>query len=97
MIFPVRGHEALLQRNIDRGCRIYYNTNRVLGLREKMAKVLVKTDRYNGRYVAMKSFNDTRIVGSGKDPETALKQATAKGFKDPVLVYIPEKEMVHIY
>jgi len=62
-----------------------------------MDRVLVKTDRYNGRYVALKSFNDNRIVGSGKDPETALKEAAAKGFKDPVLVYIPEKEMVHIY
>jgi hypothetical protein len=62
-----------------------------------MSKVLVKTDRYNGRYVAMKSFTDSAIVGSGEDPETALKEAAEKGFKDPVLVYIPEKEMVHIY
>lgn len=62
-----------------------------------MAKVLVKTDRYNGRYVAMKSFTNSTIVGSGEDPETALKEAAEKGFKDPVLVYIPEKEMVHIY
>ncbi len=62
-----------------------------------MAKVLVKTDKYNGRYVAMKSFKDNTIVGSGKDPQTALKEAASKGFKDPVLVYIPEKEMVHIY
>jgi hypothetical protein len=37
-----------------------------------MSKVLVKTDRYNGRYVAMKSFTDSAIVGSGEDPETAL-------------------------
>ena len=62
-----------------------------------MAKVLVKTDKYNGRYVAMKSFKDNTIVGSGKDPKTALREASSKGFKDPVLVYIPEKEMVHIY
>lgn len=62
-----------------------------------MARVLVKTDKYNGQYVAMKSFDDHTIVGSGKDPKTALKKAASKGVKDPVLVYIPEKEMVHIY
>jgi hypothetical protein len=62
-----------------------------------MAKVLVKSDQYNGQYVAMKSFEDNTIVGSGEDPETALKEAASKGFKDPVLVFIPEKEMVHIY
>lgn len=62
-----------------------------------MTKVLVKTDKYNGRYVAMKSFNDNTIVGSGEDPESALKEAAEKGFKDPVLIYIPEKDLVHIY
>lgn len=62
-----------------------------------MAKVLVKTDKYNGQYVAMKSFDDHTIVGFGKDPETALKKAASKGVKDPVLLYVPEKEMAHIY
>ena len=62
-----------------------------------MSKVLIKTDRYNGRYVAMKSFEDHTVVGSGEDPQTALKEAAEKGIKDPVIVYIPEKEMVHIY
>jgi len=61
-----------------------------------MAKVLVKTDRSNGRYVTIKSFEDNTIVGSGENPETALKEAAKKGFKDPVLVYIPEADMVHI-
>ena len=62
-----------------------------------MSKVLVKTNQYNGRYVAMKSFDDHTVVGSGKDPQTALQEAAEKGAKDPVIVYIPEKEMVHIY
>ena len=63
-----------------------------------MPKAFVKTDRYNGQYVAMKSFNDNRVVGSGKDSETALKKARSRGVKDPVLIYyIPQKEMVHIY
>lgn len=62
-----------------------------------MERVLVKTDEYNGRYVAMKGFDDHTIVGVGDDPETALKDAISKGYKEPVLLYIPEKELVHIY
>jgi len=62
-----------------------------------MEKVLVKTDEYNSRYVAMKSFDDHSIVGVGDDPEVAIKDAKSKGYKNPVLLYIPEKELVHIY
>ena len=62
-----------------------------------MEKVLVSTDEFNGRYVAMKDFEDNTIVGVGDDPEKALKEAEAKGFKNPVLLYIPEKDLVHIY
>ncbi len=58
---------------------------------------MVTTDEFNGRYVAMKSFEDNAIVGVGDDPEKALKEAEAKGFKNPVLLYIPEKDLVHIY
>jgi hypothetical protein len=45
----------------------------------------------------MKSFDDPTVVGVGDDPETALKDAVSKGYSDPVFLYIPEKEMVHIY
>ena len=62
-----------------------------------MEKVLVNSDRYNGRYVAMKSFDDHTVIGVGEDPETAIKEALSKGFDNPVLLYIPEKEIVHIY
>lgn len=62
-----------------------------------MEKVLVTTDEYNGRYVALKSFDDNTIVGVGDNPEEALKDAARKGFKNPILLYIPEKDIVHIY
>lgn len=62
-----------------------------------MEKVLVTTDEFNGRYVAMKNFDDNTIVGVGDDPEEALRDAEAKGFKNPILLYIPEKDIVHIY
>jgi len=62
-----------------------------------MEKILVTTDIFNGRYVAMKSVDDNTIVGVGEDPEKALKDAEVKGYKNPVLLYIPEKDLVHIY
>jgi hypothetical protein len=62
-----------------------------------MEKILVTTDEFNGRYVAMKSVDDNTIVGVGDDPENALRQAEEKGFRNPILLYIPEKDLVHIY
>jgi len=62
-----------------------------------MEKLLVSTEEFNGRYVAMKSFDDNTIVGAGDEPEKALKDAESKGCKNPVLLYVPEKDIVHIY
>jgi len=62
-----------------------------------MEKILVTTDEFNGRYVAMKSVDDNTIVGVGTDPESALREAEGKGYKNPILLYIPEKDLVHIY
>ncbi len=62
-----------------------------------MERILVTTDEFNGRYVAMKSVEDNTIVGAGDDPEKALREAEEKGFKNAVLLYIPEKDLVHIY
>ena len=62
-----------------------------------MEKVLVNTDEYNGLYVAMKSFDDNTIIGVGNDPQKALKNAEKKGFKDPVILYVPEEDVIQIY
>jgi len=64
---------------------------------EIMEKLLVSSEEYNGRYVAVKSFDDNTIVGVGDDPERALDDAERKGFKNPVLLYVPERDVVQIY
>jgi microcystin degradation protein MlrC len=62
-----------------------------------MENLILTTEAHNGRYVALKSFQDHIIVGVGNDPAAALKEAQEKGFKNPVILYVPEKEAVHIY
>jgi len=62
-----------------------------------MEKALVTTEEFNGRYVAMKDFDDNTVVGVGNDPDKALEDAASKGYENPVLLYVPEKEIVHIY
>jgi len=62
-----------------------------------MENLLVKTNEYNGRYVALRSFEDHSVIGVGDDPEAALKDAMANGVEEPVLVYVTEKDTVHIY
>lgn len=62
-----------------------------------MEKVLINTDKFNGRYVAMKNFDDKTIVGVGDDPEKALRDAESKGHENAVILYVPEKDTVHIY
>ncbi len=62
-----------------------------------MKKVLVKTEKYNGRYVAMKNFDDKTIVGVSDDPGKALRAAESKGHENAVILYVPEKDTVHIY
>ncbi len=62
-----------------------------------MEKILVTTNEYNGLYVAVKSFDDNTVVGVGDTPEQALQDAERKGYKEPVIIYIPEEDVVHIY
>lgn len=55
------------------------------------------SEEYGGRYVAKKSFNDKTPICSGTDPNEVLREAKLKGLIDPVIFYVPEKDMVHIY
>lgn len=54
-------------------------------------------EQYDGQYVAVKSFSDREVVSYGKQPVDVLKDAKEKGYSDPVLIFIPEKGMTHIY
>lgn len=62
-----------------------------------MAYTLISEKKYNGRYVAVKDFDDGTVVGDGKTPEEAYSMAREKGSANPVILFVPEKDMVQIY
>jgi len=62
-----------------------------------MIKTLLKSNSYNGKYVAFKDFKDTSIVGEGATPKEAYDQAIRTGSKNPVVAFVPIKGMVQIY
>lgn len=62
-----------------------------------MIRTLLKSNNYNGKYVAFKDFNDTSVMGEGNTPKEAYDQAVKKGSLNPVITFVPIKGMVQIY
>ncbi|MFZ5799912.1 MAG: DUF5678 domain-containing protein [Candidatus Omnitrophota bacterium] len=62
-----------------------------------MEQTLIKERKYNGRYVAIKDFNDYTVIADGKDPQEVFEKAARGGYKDPVILFVPLKDMVQIY
>ena len=62
-----------------------------------MKKALAVNEKYNGFYVALKDLEDDTVISSGKDPGEALDEARKNGCKNPLILYIPEKDTVNIY
>jgi len=62
-----------------------------------MQQILIKDKKYRGMYVAVKNMDDTRVIASGKSYKDAHKKAVSKGYEKHLLIYIPEKDTVHIY
>ncbi len=62
-----------------------------------MKQTLIKERKYNGRYVAIKDFNDSVVIADGENPNEVFESAVNKGYPDPVVLYLPLKDMVQIY
>ena len=46
--------------------------------------------KYKGLWVALKDDEKT-VVGSGESPEEALNEAKKNGYKEPILMHMPEE------
>ena len=63
----------------------------------KMSSVLVRQTRYQGRYVAMVSLADSRVVASDKDPVRAIVKAEGKGHPNAVIAFIDSPETARMH
>lgn len=61
------------------------------------SQVLVADKKYEGQFVALESFSTHRVVASGDNPSTVVEEARKKGVKTPVLLFVPQKDLTHIY
>ena len=59
--------------------------------------ILVAEDKYDGKYVALRSFTDSEVLASGDDPIKVMKAAKEQGAASPVLFYVPERDMTFVY
>lgn len=60
--------------------------------------VLVKeAEKYSGLFVATLSFTSKDVISFGKDASSVFEDAKKKGADDPVVFFVPERDMVHIY
>ena len=62
-----------------------------------MIQPLIRDNSFNGKYVAMKGFNDYTVVGDGNTPQEAYDKAMKKGCKEPVITFVPPTNVVQIY
>ena len=62
-----------------------------------MVKILVKEKKYLGKCVALKSSADDTVVAYGKTYKEAYKKAQQRGYRHPVLAFIPPRNTVQIY
>jgi len=60
-------------------------------------QILISGKKYRGKYVALNSFNSQMVVASGVEPVEVVKKAERKGVRSPVIVFVPEKKLAHIY
>lgn len=59
--------------------------------------LLKDSEKYSGQYVATRSFVDKEVISHGIDPIEVFKEAEGKGISEPVVFYVPEKDVLQIY
>lgn len=57
-----------------------------------MEKVLLQETKHVGKYVAMRSASDKKVIAKGNDPLTVRKRALEKGVEEPLIFFVSEPE-----
>ena len=58
--------------------------------------LLIKQD-IAGKYVALETRDSDNIICSGNSSIDVYNEAVKKGIPSPVIIYIPEKNLINIY
>ena len=69
-------------------------------MRRKPSKerpVLIKDQKYQGKYVAFEGFNKRKIIASGDNPSKVIREAKRKGAESPVLFFVEEEGTTYLY
>ena len=66
---------------------------------ENMAAHILQSgsEGYCGQYVAVESFTNRKVIAHGDDLVKVASEAKEKGADDPVVFYVPEKDVAQIY
>ncbi|MFA5362928.1 MAG: DUF5678 domain-containing protein [Candidatus Omnitrophota bacterium] len=62
-----------------------------------MTQILIKDEKYTGKFVAIKDLRTPKIISSGKDPQSVYKKALRSGCCEPVIFFVPEKHQDRTY
>jgi len=62
-----------------------------------MNETIVKSDKYRRQYVALSDFRTRTVIAHGRDPKKVHAAALKKGYRKPVVVYVPPADTVQIF
>ena len=54
-------------------------------------------EKYEGSFVALRSFSEKEVISSGSDPCAVFAEAKRIGADDPVLFFVQKRDTVCIY
>ena len=85
--------------NIDASFMAKYLADQILSMikksnkpKKKMAPfVLVEHTKYEGEYVALKSFNDRTVIAFGTDHHKVVEEAKKMGYASGPIIKVPKK------
>ncbi|MGD0077997.1 MAG: DUF5678 domain-containing protein [Sedimentisphaerales bacterium] len=61
------------------------------------SKVLIAEKEYEGKYVALRSMAERSVIASGDNPEFVAEEARKKGVHDPVIFFVPSRDITQVY
>jgi len=59
--------------------------------------ILVMDDKYAGKYVATPSFNNKKVIAVGDTLHATWDLAHDRGYNNPVVFHVPNKDSVCLY